>query len=61
MNAKEKAHTGGNRAGLKKQRHSHYKPSLPKIKAFVVKLAVYGFIPASLASWLTRKGGVPNE
>ncbi len=32
-----------------------------RIKQFIVRLTVWGLIPASVAAWLIRRGGLSHE
>lgn len=34
---------------------------LKKLKALIVTLAVWGLIPANIATWLIRVGGLTHE
>lgn len=36
-------------------------PIRGRLKALIVRLALWGLIPAGLASWLIQRGGMRNE
>jgi hypothetical protein len=55
--AKQKAALTGNQAALKSCFRVPHSPP----KAVIVRLALWGLIPAGLAFWLIQRGGMRHE
>jgi hypothetical protein len=60
MFTKTKGRNGGNRPTLKTCDSRNPTLIRSNVKAAVVRLAVWGLIPASLATWLIQRGGLKD-
>lgn len=56
------AQGAGNPEGAQiKKSHQHYTAIRGRISGVIVCLAVWGLIPAGLATWLIQRGGLRHE
>lgn len=60
MTTKTKGRNGGDRPTLKT--YDNCNPTLIRtgIKAVIVRMALWGLIPASFATWLIQRGGLKD-
>ena len=61
MTKKTKGRIGGNRATPKTTDSHNHTETATRIKAVIVRLAVWGVIPADFATWLIQRGGLRHE
>lgn len=60
MTTKTKGRNGGDRPTPKTSDSRNHTPIHSSIKAAIVRLAVWGLIPASFATWLIQRGGLKD-
>lgn len=59
---KDNAQGAGNPEGAQiNKSHQHDTPIRGRIKALIVTLALWGLIPAGLATWIIQRGGLRHE
>ncbi|MFQ5643986.1 MAG: hypothetical protein ACE5FQ_09825 [Thiogranum sp.] len=62
MSRKTKGRAGGHQATPKTSQYTRYFTGLAsQIKAVIVTLSLWGWLPMKLADWVTRKGGQHHE
>lgn len=62
MRRKTKGRAGGHQATPKTSQYSRYFTSLAaRIKAVIVTLSLWGWLPMKLANWVTRNGGQRDD
>ena len=61
MNKKTKGLNGGDRPTQKTPDGNNPTAIRSSIKAIIVRLAIYGLIPAGLATYLIQRGGLKHE
>lgn len=60
MTTKGKGRNGGDRATPKPSSSCNPTPIHSRIKAAIVRLAVWGLVPAGFAAWLIQRGGLKD-
>lgn len=60
MTTKGKGRNGGDRATPKLSSSRNPTPIHSGIKAAIVRLAVWGLVPAGFAAWLIQRGGLKD-
>jgi hypothetical protein len=60
MTEKTKGRNGGDHSTLKTSDSRKRTAIRSRIKAGIVRMAVWGLVPAGFASWLIRRGGLTD-